>query len=163
MHGGGPIYLRLARSADADELNALEEACFASDRISLRSYRRLLCLSSVEVVVARGSDVGGGAQKAPLYGGLVLLYRRGARVGRVYSLAVAAQARRQGVAAQLLAEAERLARLRGCDRLSAEIRSDNAASLGAFHKAGFKRVGLYASYYEDGMDAVRVRKRIATI
>lgn len=148
-----------AQPADALRLHALEQSCFAADRISLRSYRRLLSNDSARILMVLDAQAVGGEPQA-LLGSAVLLFRRRAQVARVYSIAVAAQARKRGVASLLLAEAERCARQRGCDRLSAEIRRDNAASLATFHRAGFVTCGQYENYYTDGMAAVRVQKNI---
>lgn len=151
-----PLAVVTAQPADAHRLFALERACFALDRISLRSYQRLLSRPSAKVLLVE--DEGGGS--APLLGSLVLLFRRRATTARVYSLAVSAQARRRGLASLLLSAAEPTARAFGCSRLRAEIRRDNAASLAAFQKAGFSVIGTYEDYYSDGMDAVRVEKII---
>lgn len=149
--------LRLARIDDAAALQALEDSCFVADRISRRSYQRLLRRDSAQIVIATSGENDG---QSALCGSLVLLFRRGTGVARVYSIAVAPQARGQGLASQLLAHAKRLARQRGCGRITAEIRDDNVASIATFRRAGFEIFGRYEGYYDDGRAAVRVRQAL---
>lgn len=148
--------IQLAQPADAQRLYGLERACFAADCISLRSYRRLLCRASAQIVMVLPQP----SSSSDLWGSTVILYRERAKVARIYSIAVATHARQQGVASALLAAAEQHAIARGCDRLRAEIRQDNTASLATFHKAGFVPFGRYENYYADGAAAVRVQKRL---
>ena len=151
-----PLTVSVAQPADALRLHALEQASFVLDRISLRSYRRLLSRASAKVLFVEDA----GRPSSSLLGSLVLLFRRGTTTARVYSVAVSAQARRRGLASLLLTAAESQAKAIGCNRLRAEIRRDNAASLAAFHKAGFHVIGAYENYYSDGMDAIRVEKSV---
>ena len=151
------VPILLAQPADALRLSALEQACFRGDRISLRSYRRLLASGSAQILLALPPP---GDAATALWGSAVILYRRRTTVARIYSIAVAEAARQRGVASALLAAAERLVWDRGCDRLGAEIRCDNTASIATFHKAGFATCGRYEDYYEDGMAALRVQKKL---
>ena len=71
---------RLAVAADIGALVDLENRSFSSDRISARSFRRLVASPSAAVIVAvAGQALGGYA---------VLLFRAGSSTARIYSLAV---------------------------------------------------------------------------
>lgn len=144
------------RRATVDDLAALvelENASFAVERMSARQLRRHLDSASAMVFVAT-------SQRRPL-GAAVLFLRSGGRVGRLYSIAVAAAARGRGIGEALLQAVERAAAKRGCDRLRLEVRVDNAGAQRLYERRGYRRFGLHRGYYEDGHDALRYEKTLA--
>ena len=144
------------RRATVDDLVALvelENASFAVERMSARQLRRHLHSASALIVVAT-------AQRR-LLGAAVLFLRSRSRVGRLYSIAVAAGARGRGVGETLLQAVERAAAKRGCDRLRLEVRVDNAGAQRLYERHGYRRFGLRRGYYEDGHDALRYEKPLA--
>ncbi len=143
--------IRRAGHGDLGALLALEEACFATDRLSRRQYRRHLDSTSACVLVADDGS---------LLGCAVVFFRRSARVARLYSLATAPQARGSGVASALLMHVEAVARARGCNRLRLEVRMDNRAATTLYEHAGFRCFGRYQHYYEDGADAWRYERQL---
>jgi len=144
------LRVRPARLADVEALVRLETASFAHDRLSGRQWRRHVAGASADAWVAvRGEDVVGAA---------LVFHRRGSDIARLYSIAVAAPARGQGIAARLLDAVERRARARGARRLRLEVRVDNAAARGLYERAGFVEFARRAAYYEDGADAIRYQK-----
>lgn len=146
-------HVRRAVAADLDELVALEQRSFSSDRLSRAQYRRHLGSDSALVLVA-------GANPRLLLGSAVLFFRKGSAVARLYSLATRPEARGQGVGAALLEAAAATARRRSCRALRLEVRTDNAAAIGLYERHGFRRIGRYAQYYEDGADAWRYEKTL---
>lgn len=146
------LLIRVAEAADVAELVALENATFAGDRLSRRSFRRLLAVPSAMLWVARAEAV--------VAGYALVFFRRGSRVGRLYSIAVAKRCRGRGVAHQLMAVAEEAVRVRHCDRLRLEVRVDNAAAIQLYQQLGYVASGRLANYYEDGCDALRLQKRL---
>jgi ribosomal protein S18 acetylase RimI-like enzyme len=80
------IIIREATLDDIDDLNLLEKACFDSDRISRRSFRWMIEKGHSLLLVAHVDK--------QLVGYVLLLYSRGTSLGRVYSLAVAADFRK---------------------------------------------------------------------
>ncbi len=147
--------LRIRRAADVDlaALVALENASFAADRMSARQWRRHLGSDSARIVVA--------VRARRLAGAAVLFFRLRSRVARLYSIAVAADARGQGIGEALLEAAERTASRRGCDRLRLEVRVDNAGAQRLYERRGYRRFARLAAYYEDGHDAWRYEKRLS--
>ncbi|HET8553674.1 MAG TPA: N-acetyltransferase [Rhodanobacteraceae bacterium] len=145
--------VRQAAPADLDALVHLEQASFPGDRLSRRQYRHHLGSASACILVAEC-----GTQD--LAGALVLLFRRGTRVARVYSLATAAAMRGRGIASHLLTAAETVAREHGCRAMRLEVRSDNAAAIALYRRAGYRPIGTRANYYEDGADAWRFEKSL---
>jgi ribosomal protein S18 acetylase RimI-like enzyme len=71
------VRIRAALVADIDALLAIENAAFATDRISRRSFRLLIERDTASVLVADEGD---------LTGYCVVLYRRGSGVARLYSI-----------------------------------------------------------------------------
>lgn len=141
------------RSAALSDLHALaeiEQHSFPGDRISRRQWRYLLTKAQADTLVADGDNGLGGY--------VLLLYNRGTSVARLYSVAVAEQARRGGLGRRLVLIAETVARERGRAYLRLEIRRDNAASLGLFESLGYRRFGVLDDYYEDHMQAIRLEK-----
>jgi ribosomal protein S18 acetylase RimI-like enzyme len=65
-----------------------------------------------------------------------------AHVIQVQGLAVHPVARRRGVAAMLLAEAERRLRERGTQKLSLRVLSTNSAAISLYERLGFTREGV---------------------
>jgi [ribosomal protein S18]-alanine N-acetyltransferase len=148
-----PSSIRAATLSDIDRLLELESASFGSDRLSRRSFAHFLRTASAACrVIAEGGAVIGYA---------LLLFRSGSRVARLYSLALDARHRGRGLAAELLDDAEHLARRRGCDRLRLEVRADNPAAVRLYERTGYTYCGVADDYYADGASACRYEKHLA--
>lgn len=146
------VILRRADSGDVQALSALEQAVFTGDRMSKRQFLHHTRAASSDLLVAVGS---GG-----VLGYALMLRRRGLRIGRVYSIAVATTARGQGLAIRLLQQLEWIAQDRGLGEIRLEVRKDNAAAISVYESQGYQCFGAYTDYYEDGADAWRLRKRL---
>lgn len=146
------LLMRAAETADVTELATLEQATFDSDRLSRRSFRRLVSVPSATLLVARADRV--------LAGYALVFFRAGSTVARLYSIAVDARYRGRGVAGQLMAAAEAAARARGCERFRLEVRVDNAAAIRLYERLGFAMSDRIGGYYEDGGDALRMQKAV---
>ena len=143
------VRVRPAVRRDLDLLMELEQRVFTTDQLSRQSMRRLLRSRSAWVIVA---ETGG-----HLAGAAVLLFRRGARVARLYSIAVVPQMSGRGIAAVLLEAVEAAAAGR-CDCVRLEVHDKNAAAIARYRKSGYRQLGRQAGYYEDGGDALRFEK-----
>lgn len=144
--------MRRAVGSDQRHLVRLENETFDSDRLSARQWARHLHSDSAGVLVAPG--------KPGLLGALVLFFRRGSDIARLYSLAIAAQARGQGLGNRLLEAGEQAARDRGCSRLRLEVRRDNRPAQRLYERRGYRVMGERSAYYADGEDAVRYEKAL---
>jgi ribosomal protein S18 acetylase RimI-like enzyme len=147
------IEIRDAGEADLAGLNQLEVRSFATDRLSRRSMRRLVASPSASLRVASAADA--------VLGYHLVLFRRGTSIARLYSIAVAKTARGTGLGRALMADAERLARRRGCRALRLEVRPDNRPAIRLYQHLGYRRVGIYRRYYADGSNALRFEKALA--
>ncbi|MGQ0799698.1 MAG: GNAT family N-acetyltransferase [Pseudomarimonas sp.] len=143
------VGMRTAVISDLPELLRLE-AQFVGDRLSARQLLYHLQQSDQRLRVC--SDGHG------LFGYSLRLQRRGSTVARLYSLVVDATLRGSGIGKQLLCDAESYAQQRGARYLRLEVRADNAAALALYVRAGYRSIGQYQSYYDDGMDALRLQK-----
>src|SRR5690606_22873556 len=94
--------LRPATLDDLDELLRLETACFATDRLSRRSFRRAITNPNAICLV---SAAGGRLQ-----GYALVALRNNSRLARLYSIAVDPTCRGQRLGATLLSACETAAR-----------------------------------------------------
>lgn len=147
--------IRRAVRADLDGLVTLEQATFTGDRINRRQWRRHIDGSTACVLVAGTS----GHVDAVA----VVFYRLDSRHARLYSLAVRAGRRGEGLAAALLAHAEADAHWRGCSSMRLEVRIDNVAAIGLYEKHGYTRTERLPGFYEDGADAWRYCKPLGPV
>lgn len=146
------LRIRDARAGDIDALAGLEAASFPGDRIPRASFRRLLVRPSAALRLATSGDA--------LLGYSLLLFRKGSTLARLYSIAVAREARSLGLGRRLMKDAERIARARGCTRLRLEVRADNAAAIRLYEALGYRAFGRHPGYYEDGMEAIRLEREL---
>lgn len=183
----GSYRLRRADGRDAVHLAAFEREVFESDRISLRQFRYLLTRAHAETWMAESCDVatamtpdvafrvtqtpmgssesgkvvsGALASIDRLAGYVTVLFSRGTAMARLYSIAVAPQARGSGLSAALVAVAERAALAHESVVLRLEIRPDNVASQRLFKRLGYREFGRYVDFYEDHSDALRLERRL---
>lgn len=146
------VRLRLAVPSDVSALMAME-ALFPSDQMQARNLRRLLHAPSARVWLADD------ARSGVSLGSLILLFRRGGRWARVYSLVVVPAARGRGIAQQLVACAEAAALAAGCFGLRLEVRVDNHAARALYARLGYLEVDMLPGYYDDGADGLRLARR----
>ena len=92
-------------------------------------------------------------------GGMILA-RVTADEAEVLTLAVVPEARRQGVAAALLAGAMAEAGEQAAQTMVLEVATGNAAARALYQRAGFVEAGRRSRYYADGGDALILRARL---
>jgi ribosomal-protein-alanine acetyltransferase len=147
-----PISTRLARVSDLTAIVSIEDRSFAKDRFPRRNLRRLLASRSVTAILAESGS-------APA-GYALILFRAGADVARLYSIAVDPTARGRGAAKALIEAGAEAARKRGATRLRLELRSSNAPAQRLYERAGFTILERKPGYYADGEDAIRMELRL---
>ncbi|MCG6897600.1 MAG: GNAT family N-acetyltransferase/peptidase C39 family protein [Thiocapsa sp.] len=145
--------IRPAVLADVSALTRLEIASFDSDRLTRRQFRYMLTRARARTLVAEAEGV--------LLGYVMVLFSRATSVARLYSIAVAAQARGRGVGHALVAAAEASAWEQERAYMRLEIRRDNVTSQGLFEHAGYRRFGVLSNYYADHMEALRYEKTLS--
>jgi ribosomal protein S18 acetylase RimI-like enzyme len=145
--GAAQVSIREAQASDVHDLAKLEAEAFNSDRLSRRSIAALAKSRSASLLVA--------CRDGDLLGYALVLFRRGSRSARLYSLAVAPSTGGAGIGGALLRAAEAAASARGADRLALEVRIDNVAAIRLYHGAGYALLGRRENYYSDGAAALR--------
>lgn len=145
------LTVRAATGADLPALLALEQA-FPGDRLTRSNFRYLLGRSSSEVWVYVGANA--------LLGDAIVLFKKRSRRARLYSLIVAPFARGRGIARALVRTVETAAAARGCNCVSLEVRTDNAAALALYAKLGYGIVGKIPRYYDDGCHALQLERAL---
>lgn len=148
------VAIRAATPADAPTLEAIETASFTHDRLSPRALARHLRSDSADVFVATlGREI---------VGYCLIFYRAGTTLARLYSVATAPAARGKGAGRRLMETCERAARRRGCDRLRLEVREKNTLAIALYEQLGYRRIGRYENYYQDGASALRFEKKLVS-
>ncbi|MDL2314562.1 ribosomal protein S18-alanine N-acetyltransferase, partial [Desulfovibrio sp. OttesenSCG-928-C14] len=140
--------IRKARREDLESILAFESSGFAGDAFSRRQLRYLLTRAQGLCLAALAAG--------EVAGYICVLTGKRRRNARIYSLAVAPEYRRTGIAEALIAEAVNFAQARGLTYLSLEVRADNPAALRLYEKLGFTQKSVIPAYYHDGMKARRM-------
>lgn len=148
--GADNSVIRAATLDDVAALSALEQRCFESDRMSARSFRYIIRRGNATVLV---DDEGG-----RIRGYFMVLYHRGTSLARLYSAAVDADCRGQGIGRALLAAVEAAAIERGAVAMRLEVRADNEVAHDLYARSGYRKFDVEEDYYEDHADAVRMEK-----
>ena len=147
------VRVRRAEMSDLDNLVLLEDQSFDSDRLTRAQYRRHLDSDSALVLVAS-------ANHRNFLGTAVVFFRKGSRVARLYSIASKPETRGKGVGAALLDAIEAAARQRRCHAVRLEVRDDNAGAVRLYERHGYRHIGHYPHYYQDGSHAWRYEKSL---
>jgi ribosomal protein S18 acetylase RimI-like enzyme len=139
--------VRVAAAGDLERLLQLEESCFAGDRLSRRSFRRLLATDTSTTLVSE-------------HGYLMLLFRRSSKVARIYSVAVDPRARGRGLGRALVEHGEAVSRARQRNTMQLEVRVDNESAIRLYESLDYRLIARFENYYEDGCAALRYRKSL---
>jgi ribosomal protein S18 acetylase RimI-like enzyme len=139
---------RPLRAQDHERFLEIERATFTANQIHPAQLRRLSASSSVHTWVCE--------KDARVVGYVMVFTRRGAQSVRIYSLAVDAAERNQGLGSALLDQVSRFAASQGYERLSLEVRKLDVAAQRLYLRYGFQIREDLPRYYDDGADALRL-------
>lgn len=145
--------IRIATIADLANLLNLEHACFTSDLLSKRSLARLLQSKSAGILVIEESLV--------LMGLAIILFRKNSSNARLYSFAIHKDYRNKGLAALLHNAMEEFVKKNERTVLTLEVDKKNKAAISFYEKHGYQHFGMYHKYYQDGADALRMKKTLS--
>ncbi|MEX1221103.1 MAG: GNAT family N-acetyltransferase [Idiomarina sp.] len=145
--------IRLGSPADAGLLTELEAKCFDYSRIGKRSFQRLLASQSAHIHLVTNQQT--------LLGYSLLLTRSNSTNWRLYSIAIAPEARGQGVAKALMQHIIEYARKLQAQSMSLEVKSDNSGAIALYEQLDFAVVDVLAQYYDDGTDGYRMRRPLS--
>jgi ribosomal protein S18 acetylase RimI-like enzyme len=147
-----PVQLREVENDDLEPLLRLEKAAFDTDRLSRRSFRHWISGGKRAFLVATVDGT--------LAGYILVIYHRGTRLARLYSIATDPRFRGRGIARRLIEAGERAASDSGRFIMRLEVASDNRAAIALYESLGYVTFGSYLDYYDDHGDAARMQKRI---
>jgi ribosomal protein S18 acetylase RimI-like enzyme len=140
--------------ADLDALVALERRYFTSDhQISRRGFRHFIDSPKSTLIVAE--------LERKLAGCVLVNYRRGSRLARLYTIAVGPEYQRRGIARRLLAAAEQDAIQRGRSVMRLEVRADDTGAITLYETSSYRPFGRRPRYYDGRIDALRFDKALA--
>jgi len=147
-----PVLLRDVENDDLEALISLEKAAFNTDRLSRRSFRHWISSSKRAFLVA--------TVDAMLAGYILVIYHRGTRLARLYSIATDPRFRGRGIARRLIEAGERAASDSGRFIMRLEVATENKPAIALYESLGYLTFGSYRDYYDDHSDAARMQKRI---
>ncbi|RUO63372.1 [SSU ribosomal protein S18P]-alanine acetyltransferase [Pseudidiomarina planktonica] len=145
--------IRLGTPADAGLLTELEAKCFDYSRIGKRSFQRLLTSKSAHIHLVTNQQT--------LLGYSLLLTRSNSTNWRLYSIAMAPEARGQGIAKALMEHIIEYARTMQAQSMSLEVKSDNRGAIALYEQLDFAVVDVLVQYYDDGTDGYRMRRPLS--
>lgn len=79
---------------------------------------------------------------------------------QILDVAVDPEVRNRGIARQLIYFAENLAREKGAEFMTLEVRDSNHAARSLYEKLGYLHAGVRKKYYEGREDAVLMEKKL---
>jgi ribosomal-protein-alanine N-acetyltransferase len=133
-----PYRIRSAQLADVPGLVEVERACFA-DPWSARALGEAV---QSETSLAFLAECGGSIQ------GFVLARRSGPEA-EILDLAVLPNARRQGIARELLRAVRSAVLDAGVSEIYLEVRESNRAAISLYEREGYRPVGVRHRYYRN--------------
>jgi ribosomal-protein-alanine acetyltransferase len=147
----GETTVRRARKSDVTEAVRLEQSCF---NVHCFTKRRLQYLQQSPSAVFLVAEHGG-----RIVGQGISLVRRHKRElsGRIYSLAVKDEHRRQKLGQRLLRGMIDDLAARGVKRVYLEVEQSNTAAVGLYERNGFRSVGVLRDYYGQGRPGLHMR------
>ncbi len=148
--------LRRAHRADVAGIMALETRIFENDAWSTEAMTRDVTDPDCYYLVAFPPDE---PARIDAYAGL--LAPRGATEGDIQTIAVAEDARGQGLGRTLVLALLTEARKRGAREVFLEVRADNPGAQHVYRRLGFEDLGVRRGYYQpDNVDALVMRVRL---
>ncbi|QIR14935.1 GNAT family N-acetyltransferase/peptidase C39 family protein [Shewanella aestuarii] len=146
------MLFRSATLNDLPQLNRIEHNAFSGDKISARQMKRFINSDLDHLIVAD--------ENGTLAGYALILFHRGTRLARLYSIAVSPEFRGRNIAFKLVTQCENIAVEHGFITLRLEVRNDNIAAKNLYLKMGYKVLKTLVHYYDDLADGVRMHKRL---
>jgi ribosomal protein S18 acetylase RimI-like enzyme len=144
--------IRPGVTEDLDQLIAIEQVCFETDRLSKRSFLHFIKPGAHELLVI--------ANEEQVLGYVLLLYRAGTNLARLYSIAVTPVAQGKGISKKLLNAAEQAAHEHRCAFMRLEVNVHNSTAISLYRKDGYKTIDTLSQYYDNSDDAFRMEKQL---
>ena len=153
-----PLHIRHAVRGDLAAMLRIERASFA-DPWTVESLATALSLERMRVLVAESAEAGkDGGDATPEVLGYVVALVIGPEA-EIADLAVAPEARRQGIGRALLAGALATLRAAAVRTVYLEVRESNRAARMLYQAYGFESVGRRRGYYRSPVEDALVLRR----
>lgn len=160
MAAGTPP-IRPATLDDLDAIMELESSTFGPDAWSRGTMRAELGSPHGYYLVAEATTTDGGEPRHPdaaIAGYAGLLAPAGSGQADIQTIAVAPEARRQGLGRALVVALLDEARARAAHEVFLEVRADNPNARDLYTSLGFEQIAVRPQYYQpDGVDAQIMR------
>lgn len=179
---GETVTLRAMTAADLDAVHALEQRLFPVDAWPAQMFRDELVRTDtrwylvaeapdgrpVSETTGTVEDAGApGVERAAAtgnpriagYAGLMCVLP----TADVQTLAVAPEHEGRGLGSALLTALLDEATRRGAEDVLLEVRRDNSRAQALYTRFGFEQIHVRRRYYRDGVDALIMRKRLASL
>jgi ribosomal protein S18 acetylase RimI-like enzyme len=144
--------IRTGTASDLEALVRLEKVGFTLDQFPRQQLHYLLHRAHATVFITE--------QRGLVCGAAIMVWRRKAAVGRLYSLVVDPAFQGHGLGSRLLQTCEDAALERGCERLSLEVRADNRRAITMYERHGYSVTQRLIGYYADGATGLRMVKAL---
>jgi ribosomal protein S18 acetylase RimI-like enzyme len=149
--------IRDYRAADFDRLWQIDQVCFppgiAYSQMELTGF--LLRRNAINLVGELQN-----AEPEDRIAGFVIAHPVRRKYGRILTLDILPQARRSGLATQLMNAGEDRLRTLGCGEVYLETAVDNEAALHLYRKLGYEVLRTLPEYYNSQLDAYQMGKRL---
>lgn len=149
------LRIKLATLADLAALEEIEKRCFSPafyHLFSRRQFRHFLTKGNAEIYLA--------VCEGKIAGYILALYKKNSRYLRIYSIALLADFRDQGIGRALFDFIGERALQLGLKGLTLEIRQDNVSHRIRYEKAGYVQTYSVPAYYPDGSACLKFKKDI---
>lgn len=168
------FHLRPYRAEDFDRLGQIDQLCFpegiAYTQMELDGFlRRCNAIALVAEADADSPDTGAppatsdqevGRPRSRVVG-FVVAHRERDRAGRIVTLDILPEARRQGLASQLMRECEDRLRSAGCGRVYLETAVNNQPAVRLYSSLGYNILRTLSNYYSAyALDAYLMGKQL---
>lgn len=146
--------IRDFKPEDFDTLWQMDQECFppgiAYSKAELKAYMGNRGSFTLIATDAGTGNVGG------------FIVATGGAIGHIITIDVAKSARREGVGSLLLEAAEQRLRAIGCRAVGLETAVDNLGALAFYKRHRYSVIRTWPRYYSNGVDALVLRKPLAT-
>ena len=149
------MIFRRADENDLLELLRIEEECFGAERFSTEIVRAFIVRADAFTVVAEDERMG------RLVGSASCLISENTGEGRIASIAVINDRRKQGVGSGLLAECERILNTFRLRKYVLEVETSNMPAILMYTHREYEVVGLLKDYYGLGRDAYSMERKMS--
>lgn len=148
------LIFRRASHRDLDSILSIERVCFNGDSFNEKQFKYMLkSPSSIAFVAEYNGELAG-------YIWAYIQRFKTKLQGRIYSLAVKPEFRKQGIARNLLLTVEREMRLLRVERIYLEVDELNEAAKKLYSSSGYEVKKFMPAYYGEGNNAYKMIKKL---